>query len=136
MRIAAIIPVGTLEGAKTRLAVTLDAEERHDLVEDLLARTVASALAVARLDDVLVISPDPEVLTKSAEIGARTLRQRTKGLNTGLAEARADVIAGGAEAILVLPIDLPFVTPEAVSALLEPLIEPDATNDAAGAHGR
>ena len=32
----------------------------------------------------------------------------------GLGEARADVIAGGAEAILVLPIDLPFVTPEAI----------------------
>lgn len=126
MTIAAIIPVGTLEGAKTRLADTLDAEERHDLVEDLLARTVASALAVARLDDVLVISPDPEVLTRSAEIGARTLRQRTKGLNAGLAEARADVIAGGAEAILVLPIDLPFVTAQAVSALLEPLTERDA----------
>ena len=111
MRIAAIIPVGTLEGAKTRLGGTLDAEERHDLVEELLARTVASALAVARLDDVLVISPDPEVLTKSAEIGARTLRQRTKGLNAGLAEARADVIAGGAEAILVLPIDLAHIEP-------------------------
>ena len=83
--VAAIIPVGTLEGAKTRLADTLDAEERHDLVEDLLARTVASALAVARLDDVLVISPDPEVLTRAAEIGARTLRQRTSGLNAGLA---------------------------------------------------
>ena len=114
MRIAAIIPVGTLEGAKTRLGGTLDAEERHDLVEGLLARTVAAALAVDRLDDVLVISPDPEVLTRAAEIGARTLRQRTSGLNAGLAEARADVVAGGAEAILVLPIDLPFVTAEAV----------------------
>jgi 2-phospho-L-lactate guanylyltransferase (CobY/MobA/RfbA family) len=59
MRIAAIIPVGTLEGAKTRLGGTLDAEERHDLVEGLLARTVATALAVDRLDDVLVISPTP-----------------------------------------------------------------------------
>ncbi len=128
MRIAAIIPVGTLEGAKTRLAVTLDAEERHDLVEDLLVRTVASALAVAQLDDVLVISPDPEVLTRAAAIGARTLRQRTKGLNAGLTEARDDVIAGGAEAILVLPIDLPFVTAEAVSAVLEPLSEPSAAD--------
>ena len=128
MRIAAIIPVGTLEGAKTRLAVTLDAEERHDLVEDLLTRTVASALAVARLGDVLVVSPDPEVLTRAAAIGARTLRQRTKGLNAGLTEARADVIAGGAEAILVLPIDLPFVTAEAVSAVLEPLSEPSAAD--------
>ena len=88
---AAIIPVGTLEGAKTRLGGTLDAEERHDLVEGLLARTVAAALAVDRLDDVLVISPDPEVLTRAAETGARTLRQRTSGLNAGLAEARAGV---------------------------------------------
>jgi len=127
MRIAAIIPVGTLEGAKTRLAGTLDAEERHDLVEGLLARTVETALAVDRLDDVLVISPDPEVLTRAAEIGARTLRQRTSGLNAGLAEARADVVAGGAEAILVLPIDLPFVTTEAVVALLEPLTSDGST---------
>jgi 2-phospho-L-lactate guanylyltransferase len=131
MRIAAIIPVGTLEGAKTRLARTLDAEERHDLVEDLLARTVASARAVTRLDDVLVISPDPEVLARSAEMGARTLRQRTKGLNAGIAEARADVVAGGADAILVLPIDLPFVTPEAVSAILEPLTDLSAELTAA-----
>ena len=127
MRIAAIIPVGTLEGAKTRLAGTLDAEERHDLAEGLLERTVASALAVARLDDVLVVSPDPEVLTRAAEIGARTLRQRTSGLNAGLSEARADVVAGGADAVVVLPIDLPFVTAEAVSAVIEPLAEAEAS---------
>ena len=36
-RIAAIIPVGTLEGAKTRLGGTIDAEERHDLVEGMAA---------------------------------------------------------------------------------------------------
>jgi 2-phospho-L-lactate guanylyltransferase len=119
-RIAAIIPVGTLEGAKTRLGETLDAEERHDLVERLLARTVEAALAVDRLDDVLVISPDREVLARAAEMGARTLRQRTRGLNAGLVEARADVVAGGAAAILVLPIDLPFVTAEAVAAVLDP----------------
>ena len=109
-RFAAIIPVGTLAGAKTRLGESLDAEEREALVEGLLARTVVAALAVERLDDVLVASPDREVLRRAADLGARTLRQRTRGLNAGLAEARADVVAGGAEAILVLPIDLPFVT--------------------------
>jgi 2-phospho-L-lactate/phosphoenolpyruvate guanylyltransferase len=121
MRIAAIIPVGTLEGAKTRLGGTLDAEERHDLVEDLLGKTVTSALAVASLDDVLVISPDRDVLARAAEIGARTLRQRSRGLNAGLNEARADVVAGGADAIVVLPIDLPFVSAEAVAAVIDPL---------------
>lgn len=125
-RIAAIIPVGTIEGAKSRLGETLDAEERQDLAERLLARTVAAALAVERLADVLVISPDREVLQRAAEQGARTLRQRTRGLNAGLSEARADVSAGGADAILVLPIDLAFVSAEAVAAVLEPMIRPDA----------
>jgi 2-phospho-L-lactate guanylyltransferase len=119
-RVAAIIPVGTFAGAKSRLGDSLDAEERQDLIERLLARTVVAALAVDRLDDVLVASPDRDVLRRAAELGARTLRQRSRGLNAGLTEARADVVAGGAEAILVLPIDLPFVTSEAVAAVLEP----------------
>jgi 2-phospho-L-lactate guanylyltransferase len=120
-RIAAIVPVGTLAGAKTRLGETLDAEERLDLVDRLLARTVAVALAVEALDDVLVVSPDREVLLRAAELGARTLRQRTRGLNAGLREAREDVVAGGATAILVLPIDLPFVTTDAVAAVVAAL---------------
>ena len=132
-RIAAIIPVGTLEGAKTRLGGTLDAEERQDLAERLLARTVVAALATDGLDDVLVVSPDREVLRRAADLGARTLRQRSVGLNAGLDEGRQDVVAGGAEAILVLPIDLPFVTAEAVAAVLDPLTSGAASADVAGA---
>jgi 2-phospho-L-lactate guanylyltransferase len=135
IRIAAIIPVGTLAGAKSRLGERLDAEEREDLVEGLLARTVLAATAVARLDDVLVASPDRDVLRRSADLGARTLRQRSRGLNAGLDEARADVIAGGAEAILVLPIDLPFVTSEAITSILAPLADPAAARGAPAAAG-
>ena len=120
-RIAAIIPAGTLEGAKTRLGGTLDAEERQDLAERLMTRTVLAALAADGIDDVLVVSPDREVLRHAAALGARTLRQRSVGLNAGLVEGRLDVVAGGADAILVLPIDLPFVTAEAVAAVLLPL---------------
>ncbi len=129
-RIAAIIPVGTLEGAKTRLGELLDAEERRDLVEGLLARTVVAALAVTSLEDVLVVSPDREVLRRASAMGARTLRQRSRGLNAGLREARGDVVAGGATAILVLPIDLPFVTGEAVEAVVAPLVAVPADSDA------
>jgi 2-phospho-L-lactate/phosphoenolpyruvate guanylyltransferase len=120
--IAAIIPVGTLEGAKTRLGDTLDAEERLDLVTGLLRRTVVAALAVDRLSDVLVVSPDREVLHLATGFGARTLRQRSTGLNAGLREARADVVAGGAEAILILPVDLPFVTAAAIDELVSALL--------------
>jgi 2-phospho-L-lactate guanylyltransferase len=122
VRIAAIVPVGTAEGAKTRLGETLDAEERHELVDGFLARTVETALAVARFADVLVVSPDRELLTRATTLGARTLRQRSRGLRAGLADARADVVAGGATAIVVLPIDLPFVSVEAVDAVIDALV--------------
>jgi 2-phospho-L-lactate/phosphoenolpyruvate guanylyltransferase len=70
---------------------------------------------------VLVVSPDRDVLHRAVELGARTLRQRSRGLNAGLAEARVDAEAGGAEALLVLPIDLPFVTTETITSVIEPL---------------
>lgn len=120
-RIAAIVPVATFENAKSRLGRILDAEERQDLTERLLTRTVEAALALPRLEDVLVVSPDREVLQRAAELGARTLRQRSRGLNAGLDEGRADVVAGGAEALLVLPIDLAFISAETISEVLEPL---------------
>ncbi len=124
--IAAIIPVGTFEGAKSRLGDALDAEERQVLVEGLLDRTVEAALAVDRFRDVVVVSPDRAILHRAADLGARTLRQRTHGLNAGLVEARADVVAGGAGAILILPIDLPFVEVDAVIAVLDALGEAEA----------
>ena len=127
-RIAAVIPVGSLEGAKSRLGEQLDAEERQDLVEGFLARTVVAALAVDRLADVLVVSPDRAVLARAADLGARTLRQRSRGLNAGLREARADVVAGGAEAVLILPIDLPLVTPEEIARVVEPLGDEQASD--------
>lgn len=124
-RIAAIIPVGTLEAAKSRLGGALDAEERQDLAERFLARTLQAVLAVDRIADTLVISPDRQVLRRAAEQGARTLRQRSSGLNAGLDEAREDVLAGGAGAILVLPIDLPFVTAAAIADVLAPIDDAD-----------
>jgi 2-phospho-L-lactate guanylyltransferase len=116
-RVAVIVPVGTLEGAKSRLGDALDAEEREALAERLLARTLGACLGARGVADVLVISPDRSVLRRAADLGARTLRQRSVGLNNGLDEAREDVSAGGAEAILVLPIDLAFVDEAAITDL-------------------
>lgn len=124
-RIAAIVPVGSLEAAKSRLGGALDAEERQDLADRMLVRTLKAALAVDSLADVLVVSPDRDVLRRAADLGARTLRQRTVGLNPGLTEARADVVAGGADALIVLPIDLAFVSADELAAVVEPLLGAD-----------
>jgi len=120
-RIVAVVPVGALEGAKSRLGGTLDAEERRELAIDMLDRTVRAALGTDGIDETLVVSPDREVLTRAASAGARTLLQRSQGLNRGLREARDDAIAGGADAIVIVPIDVPLVSSAALEQLIAPL---------------
>jgi 2-phospho-L-lactate guanylyltransferase len=122
---AVAIPVRTFEGAKSRLGAVLDAEERRELVERLLRRTVAAALATPGVADVVVVSPDPDVLAVAAAAGARPLTQRSRGLNPALQEARAAVAA---DRLLVLPADIPAVTAGDLVRIL-------AAGDAAGAPG-
>lgn len=114
-----LVPVRALEGAKSRLGEVLDAEERRDLVVELLDRTVRAAAAADGVDGVLVVSTDPEVLGVAERAGARTLREHGSGLNGSLAEARTRAIDDGAAAILVLPGDLPSIDPPAVVAIVE-----------------
>jgi 2-phospho-L-lactate/phosphoenolpyruvate guanylyltransferase len=123
-RVVAVVPVGTLDGAKSRLGGTLDAEERRDLAARLLDRTLAAALATPGVGEVLVVTPDDEVRQLAMRSGARPIRQRSQGLNAGLRQAREEVVAAGADALLVVPIDLPLISPEALAAVLAPLDDP------------
>jgi len=123
-RVIALVPVGALEGAKSRLGGALDAEERRDLAVRLLRQTLGATAATPGIAETIVITPDDEVRAIALEEGARPIRQRSQGLNRGLREARAEAIAAGADAILVVPIDLPLVDAEALSAILAPLAAP------------
>lgn len=109
------IPVRALEGAKSRLGAVLDAEERRDLVERLLLRTVRVALATPGVTEVLVVSPDPDVLALANGAGARGVRQVSRGLNPALVEARE---AATGERLLIVPGDLPTVSADDLAAVL------------------
>ena len=121
----AVIPVGALDGAKSRLGAVLDAEERHDLALRLADATIRSAVATPGIAETLVITPDDTVRAVAMAAGARPVLQRSRGLNAGLREARAEALAGGATAMLILPTDLPRVSPAALGALLETLGDGD-----------
>jgi len=120
-RIVAVIPVGELERAKSRLGEVLDAEERRDLVIALLQRTLAATGGTPRIAETLVVTPDDEVAAIARVAGARVIRQSDRGLNHGLDEARAAAVDAGATALLVLPADLPGVSPAAIEAVLATL---------------
>lgn len=110
----AIVPVGSLDGAKSRLGAVLDAEERVDLTVRLARATIQAAVAARRVDEVLVVTPDDAMRELAATLGARPIRQRDRGLNHGLVAARDEAVAGGATAMIILPIDLPDVSASAV----------------------
>ena len=133
MDVFALIPVGSLECAKSRLGAALDAEERRDLVLRLLEHTVEACLAATSLAATLVVSPDPAALAEAERLGARSVRQRENGLNEGLREARDRAVADGADAILILPVDLPLITSDAIDEIIAAASRrPDAA-DGAGA---
>ncbi|HEX3428027.1 MAG TPA: 2-phospho-L-lactate guanylyltransferase [Candidatus Limnocylindrales bacterium] len=123
-RVVAIIPVGTLDGAKSRLGNVLDAEERIELTTLLARRTIEAAVATSGIAETIVVTPDDAMRALADELGARPLRQRDSGLNRGITAARAEAIASDADAIVVLPIDLPDITPTAIEDLLAPLADP------------
>jgi 2-phospho-L-lactate guanylyltransferase len=115
-RLASVaIPVRSFEGAKSRLGAVLDAEERHELVSLLLQRTVAASRAARGVAEVLVVSPDPDVLRVAEAAGALPVEQRSRGLNRALHEARE--AATGAR-LLILPADIPAVDAAAIEHVL------------------
>jgi 2-phospho-L-lactate guanylyltransferase len=123
-RVVALVPVRSLEGGKSRLAERLDAEERAELVGRLL-RTTIEALT-PHVDRVVVVSPDRDVLDLAAAAGAEPLLQRAGGLNTALRLARRHALDLGADAVLVVPPDLPRVDEAEIERIL-------ATGDRAAA---
>jgi 2-phospho-L-lactate guanylyltransferase len=131
-RLVALVPVRGLEAAKSRLGEALDAEERRALVERLLARTITAAAAVPGVAAVAVVSPDPAALDLATDLGAVPIRQAGEGLNEGLAQGRDRAIADGADALLVVPADLPGVS----AGGLAPVVEAARTAAAHGPPGR
>ena len=114
-RTTVAIPVRAFEGAKSRLGAVLDAEERHELVDRLLRHAVDAARRTPGVHEVLVVSPDPEVLGVAAASGATPVPQRSRGLNPALHEARA---AATGDRFLVIPGDIPGVSPVALGRVL------------------
>ena len=122
MSLFIIVPVKQLEGAKSRLASVLPAQERRDLVLTLLSgvlQVVGEAQSALPAQG-MVISPDEVVLQIAASHGLVPLLERRDGagersgldalLNAALDQATTWAKGMGADAVLVLPADLPLLT--------------------------
>lgn len=125
MTLWAIVPVKPLRRGKSRLAEVLTQEERKDLNCNLLTHTVDTLAAIPDIEHVLVVSRDPEALALAREHGARTVQENgASGLNIALAKATIVAKNYTTRGVLIVPADLPLITPEDVRAILERVKDP------------
>ena len=119
MSLWAIVPVKPLKNAKSRLSAVLSPEQRFELAQAMF-RHVLSVLATAPdVSGVLVISRDTKALAIAREMGAKTIQESAiSDLNPALMRATMILKSWRADAVLVLPADLPFVQADDIQALI------------------
>jgi 2-phospho-L-lactate/phosphoenolpyruvate guanylyltransferase len=124
MSLWAIVPVKPLKRGKSRLAGILTEEERTQLNQDLLEKTLKTLSELKELDQVLVVSRDAHALTIARNYGARTVQEDGQPhLNTALARATVVAQLHATRGVLVLPADLPLLAAEDVLALIDRAIQ-------------
>jgi 2-phospho-L-lactate guanylyltransferase len=125
MTLWAIVPVKPLRSGKSRLADVLTPDERVDLNRRLLAHTLDTLTAMPEIEHVLVVSRDQAALALAREYGARTV-QENKAPQLNVALTRATVVAKNyaTRGVLIVPADLPLITPDDVRVMLERAVDP------------
>jgi len=125
MTLWAIVPVKPLRRGKSRLAGALSGDERTELNRSLLQNTLKTLSELRELEEVLVVSRDPQALTIARNYGARTVREYGQSeLNISLKRATVIAQVYATRGVLVLPADLPLVSREDIITLIERASEP------------
>ena len=137
MTIWAIVPVKPLRRGKSRLSGALTEDERTVLNQELLERTLKTLSTVKELDQVLVVSRDPQALTIARNHGAKTVQEDGQShLNTALTRATVVAQVHATRGVLVLPADLPLLTRDDVLALVDRAVKPPVVVIAPDRHGK
>ena len=122
--IFAVIPVKPLRQAKSRLARALKPPLRQALVRSLLSRTLDLLNANERIADTIVISHDVTVLELARSQNAIGLAESESGLNAAITQAATWAADHGAQAIFIVPTDLPLIAEADINAMLDLATQP------------
>ena len=74
MALWAIVPVNPLGRGKSRLADVFDQHDRINIYRHLLNNTIETLMEIPEIEQVLVVSRDPGVLSLARDSGAKTVK--------------------------------------------------------------
>ena len=113
--IVAAIPVKKLTEAKSRLSIRLSSQQRVSLVLTLLERTVEAVRGCGMVTRIALATPEPAL----ADRLQTELISDPGSLNGALQNAASWALRASATQLLILPGDLPLISPASVRALIE-----------------
>jgi 2-phospho-L-lactate guanylyltransferase len=136
MRTLAILPVKRFELAKSRLSEQLAPADRRRLAEAMVADVLGALLAVAALEEVVLVTNEQSVVTFALAQGATVLADPTEsGQSAAALVGIRHALANGYERVLLAPGDCPALDEGAVRVLLERAAAPPAVTIVADRHG-
>jgi 2-phospho-L-lactate/phosphoenolpyruvate guanylyltransferase len=112
MRIVAVVPVKAAAAGKRRLSPSLDGPRRERLVRVMLQSVLAALRNSTTLTGLCVLTPEAALVPHDIE----WIPDNGGGLNRELLRAAASVRS--ADAMLILPADLPWITARDIDSLL------------------
>ncbi len=107
MKLWLIVPVKPFAEGKSRLAPILPNPQRAQLSRQLFQHVMAQATATALLAGILVVSRDATLLDGLPPSKINLIAEEGQDLNGAVSQGRQVAVAQGADAILILPADLP-----------------------------
>jgi 2-phospho-L-lactate guanylyltransferase len=119
MRVLAI-PVKSLSRAKSRLAPALSPLERGALTLAMLEDMLDVTLEISGWET-WVVSPDEVALEIAARRGAKPVPEAKGPLSAAVRQVETMAKEGDADALAVMPGDLPLVTPDALHVAIHTL---------------
>jgi 2-phospho-L-lactate guanylyltransferase len=120
MTLLILIPCKNFDQGKSRLAPDLDPDSRRALCEQFLCQTLALATSMIPPSQVKIVSDDPRAVGIGTDYGASIVPDLGTDLNSALAGARRLLLSDRScePDVLVLPTDLPYATPAAISMVV------------------
>jgi 2-phospho-L-lactate/phosphoenolpyruvate guanylyltransferase len=116
--IFAILPVKSPKNAKQRLKGFLAAEQREALARLLYRQTLAALCQAEGIDRVVVVTSDVEAAEHARRSGALVFEESEQVSHSVSADAASlRAMELGASTVLLIPIDVPTVTPADFSRL-------------------
>jgi 2-phospho-L-lactate guanylyltransferase len=117
--LAIVVPVKPLAEGKTRLHGRLSQEAILTLNSQLFLGTLQVVADLRDLADVYVVSRSAEVLQQANDHGCNPCREPALfDLNRAIGLGRDEAAKAGATELMVVPVDIPWLSPTALRALV------------------